>query len=100
MVCNCADVGLEEVFSDHFARRDARSYRKHGLPKRARILLELIEQQCPLRELTTLEGGAGAGALSVELARRGVRSARALDAIPYVTSHGPELAREFNVSDR
>ena len=100
MGCNCSEVGLDEVFNDRFARRDARRYRKKGLPARARELVRLIEQNFPIKGHSTLEGGAGAGALTVELARRGAESALALDAIPYITQFGPGLARDFGVSER
>ena len=100
MGCNCSEVGLDEVFNARFARRDARRYRKKGLPARARELVRLIEQNLPIKGHSTLEGGAGAGALTVELARRGAESALALDAIPYITQFGPALARDFGVSER
>jgi magnesium-protoporphyrin O-methyltransferase len=100
MTCRCSDVGLEEVFGDRYARRDARSYRKKGLPARARELLRLIEERTPIKNHSTLEGGAGAGALTVELARRGAQNALALDAIPHITRFGPDLAREFGVAER
>ena len=100
MACNCSEVGLDEIFTDRFARRDARHYRKKGLSARAHELLRLIEQRVPVKGKSVLEGGAGAGALTVELARRGVESALALDAIPHITHFGPELARDFGVADR
>jgi hypothetical protein len=100
MTCTCSDVGLEEVFSDRYARREARSYRKKGLSARASELLRLIEARMPIKNHSTLEGGAGSGSLTVELARRGAQTARALDAIPYITRFGPDLAQEFGVAER
>ena len=100
MTCRCSDVGLAEVFGDRYARRDARNYRKTGLPARARELLRLIEERIPIRNHSTLEGGAGSGSLTVELARRGAQNALALDAIPHVTRFGPDLAQEFGVAER
>ena len=100
MMCNCSDVGLDEIFGDRYARRDAHSYRKKGLPARARELLRLIEERMPIKNHSTLEGGAGSGALTVELARRGAQKALALDAVPYITQFGPDLAEEFGVAGR
>ena len=98
MTC-CGDVGLTEVFNERFMRRDARQYRKHGLDKRTRLLLQLVEASMKLPGSRSLEGGAGAGALTVELARRGVSDARAIDAMPVAIRYARELAGHFDVLD-
>jgi 2-polyprenyl-3-methyl-5-hydroxy-6-metoxy-1,4-benzoquinol methylase len=100
MTCRCPEVGLDEIFDEDFARGDANRYRKRGLPPRARKLLRLIEQQIDLRSVQSLEAGAGAGALTIELARRGAAHARGIDAMPHVISHAQSLARDFGVADR
>ncbi|HSL70464.1 MAG TPA: class I SAM-dependent methyltransferase [Longimicrobiales bacterium] len=100
MSCACSDFGLDEIFTDRHARRDARNYRKHGLPPRARLLLRLIERQHPIAGATVLEGGAGAGALTVELARRGALSAHGIDATPAAVQIAQQLAADYQVADR
>jgi predicted RNA methylase len=100
MACSCPDVGLDEIFTEDFARRDADRYRKRGLPKRAQKLLQLIQSQLDLKGATALEGGAGAGALTVELARRGVSYVAAVDATSIALEYARQLAREYGVSER
>jgi SAM-dependent methyltransferase len=100
MTCRCADVGLDEMFDEQFAVREAKRYRRKGLPRRASILLELIRNAISLAGRTSLEGGTGAGALSVELARQGVTRAVGVDAIPAAIDQARELAHELNVADR
>lgn len=99
MACRCADVGLAEIFNERFARRDAARYRKRGLPARARLLLELVESSIDLRGRRSLEGGAGAGALTVELARRGVTAAQGIDAMPVAVEYATQLAAQFGVAE-
>src|SRR5262245_32001414 len=100
MRCTCTDVALDEVFTEDFARDDAAHYRKHGLQRRARLLLALVATVMDVRGRSTLEGGAGCGALTVELARRGASSATAVDAVPIAITCATELAHEFGVADR
>lgn len=100
MSCRCPEVGLEEVFDEDFARKDANRYRKRGLPPRARKLLRLVEKQIDLRNLQSLEAGAGAGGLTIELARRGAAHARGIDAVRVAIEQAQSLARDFGVTDR
>lgn len=94
MSCHCNDLGLDELFDDEFAETDARKYLKRGLPPRARKLVSLIEQQTTVRGANTLEGGSGAGALTVELARRGARLATGIDAMKPAVDRARRLALE------
>jgi SAM-dependent methyltransferase len=100
MPCRCADVALDEMFDERFARRDADHYRRKGLPKRARILLALLRNVIDLTGKTSLEGGAGAGALTVDLARLGARHARGVDATTVAVQCARSLAVDFKVEDR
>ena len=100
MPCDCASVGLDEIFNERFVRRDAAGYRKHGPPRRVRHLLGMIEDVLPLEGRSSLEGGAGAGVFTVELARRGVAQARAIDATRIAAEYTNRLAREFQVDSR
>jgi magnesium-protoporphyrin O-methyltransferase len=97
MTCRCNEVGLNEVFNERFMRRDAQHYRKHGLETRAQLLLKMIESAMELSGRRSLEGGAGAGAFTVELARRGVSHAQAVDAMTEAVKYGRDLADQFGV---
>ncbi len=100
MACHCADLGLDEIFDERFSRRDAERYRRKGLPRRAKILLDLLATAVDPRGITSLEGGAGAGALTVELVRRGAAYARGIDATPVAVQYARRLAIEYNVAER
>jgi 2-polyprenyl-3-methyl-5-hydroxy-6-metoxy-1,4-benzoquinol methylase len=97
---SCCQNDLGEIFNDDFARKEIKRYRRRGLPARARKLLAAVEQVTELNEKTTLEIGAGAGALTVELLRRGAATATAVDAVPAMIAAARVLADEFNVGDR
>jgi magnesium-protoporphyrin O-methyltransferase len=100
VACTCRDYGLDEVFTARSAQRDAARYRKRGLPQRSRRLLQLIETFIDMRGRRSLEGGAGVGALTIELARKGVVDAQAVDATPVAMEYATRLAHEFGVADR
>ena len=100
MSCHCTDLGLEDLFDADFADHDARRYLKKGLPARAALLLDLIAQNGPIPGTSSLEGGSGAGALTVELARRGVRQATGLDAMAPAVARAQQLAQETGVGAR
>jgi 2-polyprenyl-3-methyl-5-hydroxy-6-metoxy-1,4-benzoquinol methylase len=94
VACDCASVGLDEIFTDRQARRDARRFLHRGPDRRAQRLLLAIEAVQPLKDARTLEIGAGVGGLSIELARRGAASALAIDAMP------PSVAEAKRLIDR
>ncbi|HUP88238.1 MAG TPA: methyltransferase domain-containing protein [Longimicrobiales bacterium] len=97
---SCCPNGLDDVFTEKFSRRDAKRYRKRGLPGRARRLLRALESVTSLKELRTLEVGAGAGAVTVEMLRRGAQHATAVDAVAAQLDSARRLAEEFSVGDR
>jgi len=100
MTCRCADLGLDEMFDEQFARREANRYRRKGLARRSRILLDLIRGALPLTGRTALEGGSGAGVFSIELARQGVTRAVGVDAMPAAIEQARLLAHELAVDQR
>jgi SAM-dependent methyltransferase len=100
MACDCAGVGLDEIFTERQARRDARRYARRGLPPRARRLVRAIEARHPIKDARILEIGAGVAGLSIELLLRGARSATAIDASPPSIARARELAVARGVDDR
>ncbi|MGQ0560403.1 MAG: class I SAM-dependent methyltransferase [Gemmatimonadota bacterium] len=97
---NCCNHGLSDVFTEDVSRKDADRYRKRGLPRRARKLVKAIERAHPLANTTTLEIGVGAGAVTVELLRRGAARAVGVDAVEAQLEAARRLARDFAVADR
>jgi len=97
---SCCTSGLQETFTEDMSRREANEYRLHGLPRRARKLLRAIEATVPLQDKITLEAGLGAGALTIEMLRRGASRATGVDAVATQLASARALAQEFNVADR
>lgn len=93
----CCNTGLADVFTEDASRKDADRYRRKGLPARARKLLKAIGSP---EKQTTLEIGVGAGALTVEMLRRGATHSVGVDAIAGQLDAARQLAREFGVADR
>jgi phospholipid N-methyltransferase len=93
----CCNNGLSDVFTDKSSRRDARKYRRKGLPARARKLLAAIGS---LENRTTLEIGVGAGGVTVEMLRRGASHSTGVDAVAGQLEAARKLAQEFQVADR
>lgn len=94
---NCCDHGLSDVFKEDVSQKDADRYRKKGLPARARKLLAAIG---PPADRSTLEIGVGAGAVTVEMLRRGARHSTGVDAVAGQLAAARALAADFNVADR
>ncbi|HEY0305104.1 MAG TPA: methyltransferase domain-containing protein [Longimicrobiales bacterium] len=97
MSCNC---GLSEIFTERVSKHDARKFRRRGLDVRARRLLNAIDRAVRLKNKSTLEIGIGTGGLTVEMLKRGAKSAVGVDAINNQLQQAHLLALEAGVSDR
>jgi 16S rRNA G966 N2-methylase RsmD len=76
-VANCCNPrGCDQFFSPRFARRVAGRYRKRGLDKTARRMVEFLEER-GIEGATVLEVGGGVGEIQIDLLTRG--AARALN---------------------
>ncbi len=74
------------MFTDRFARRAARRYRKRGLTKASRAIVTFLTEQ-GIAGASILEIGGGVGQLQVELLRRGATHATNLE---ISTNYEPE----------
>jgi methyltransferase family protein len=73
VVAGCCDpTDYRRLFSRKSAARDARRYRRRGLPGTARALVELAGD---VRDATVLDVGGGIGALELELLAAGASRA-------------------------
>jgi magnesium-protoporphyrin O-methyltransferase len=87
------------MFNDRFAHRMAARYRKKGLDKTARRIVELLTQR-GVQGATVLEIGGGVGEIQLELLQRGAASATNLE---LSSGYEPEAARlldEAGLRDR
>ena len=100
MSCDCTGTGLDEIFSERHARRDAKRFRRKGIDPRAQRLLDALDAARPLGGTRTLEVGAGVGGLTISMLRRGAARAHAVDASPPALEQARTLAAEENVADR
>jgi 16S rRNA G966 N2-methylase RsmD len=81
-----------------FSHRMASRYRKHGLDKTARAIVELLEQS--VVGATVLEIGGGAGEIQLELLKRGAASATNLELSPAYEPEAAALIAEAGFTGR
>ena len=74
----CDRPGYQTVFSDRFARRIARTYRKRGLSRTQLRMVSFLTER-GIEDASVLEIGGGVGELQLELLYRGVRAVTNLE---------------------
>ena len=95
----CDRPGYQTVFSDRFARRIARTYRKRGLnDTQLRIVSFLTERG--IQDASVLEIGGGVGDLQVELLSRGAREATNLEISRNYETEAAALLEQSGMADR
>ena len=67
----CDPGGYDDTFGTRFARRTARRYRRRGLNRTQRSIVDFLAQDGGLDGASVLEVGGGIGDLHLELLRRG-----------------------------
>jgi 2-polyprenyl-3-methyl-5-hydroxy-6-metoxy-1,4-benzoquinol methylase len=95
----CDREAYDEVFGERFARRLARRFRKHGLDRTRRRLVDFLTAH-GIEDATVLEIGGGVGELHVELLRRGARAATNLEISKSYEELAANLLEESGLSDR
>jgi 2-polyprenyl-3-methyl-5-hydroxy-6-metoxy-1,4-benzoquinol methylase len=95
----CDPSGYEDVFGQRFARALARRYRKRGLDRTARRMVDFLDRQ-GVEGASVLEIGGGVGDIQLELLRRGAERATNLELVGEYDEQAAALADEAGVSDR
>jgi magnesium-protoporphyrin O-methyltransferase len=95
----CNSRGCDWFFSPRFARRVSRRYRKRGLDKPSRRIVEFLERR-GVGGATVLEIGGGVGEIQLELLKRGAARTINLELSPAYDEQALQLAREAGVEDR
>jgi magnesium-protoporphyrin O-methyltransferase len=95
----CSPKGYRQVFSESYARSEARRYRRRGLDRTARRMVELLKDQ-DLKDRTLLEVGGGVGAIALELLKAGVSRAVSVELTPTYEEAATDLLREAHLEDR
>ena len=97
---SCCDPGdYAAVFTSESARRSAARYRKSGLDKTARRIVEWVAEQ-RISGASVLEIGGGIGDIQLELLRRGAARTTNLELLDVYDAEAAALAAEAGVSDR
>ena len=87
------------MFNPRFGKRMAARYRKRGLDKTARRMVELLSQ-AGVQDATVLEIGGGVGEIQLELLRGGAASATNLERSPAYDAEAARLIAEAGLADR
>lgn len=95
----CDPHGCDRIFSSGFARRRAARYRKRGLDRTARRLVDLLPA-ADVRDAAVLEIGGGVGEIQLDLLRRGAASATNLELSPAYDAEARRLFAEAGLTDR
>lgn len=95
----CNPRGCDRFFTPRFARRVAKRYRKRGLDKTARRIVEFLEQR-GIEGATVLEIGGGVGEIQIELLKRGAARAVNLELSPAYEEEAKRLLREAGFEER
>jgi 16S rRNA G966 N2-methylase RsmD len=95
----CNSRGCDELFGARFARRSASRYRKHGLDRTARRIVEFLQAE-GIDGATVLEVGGGVGEIQLELLKRGAERAVNMELSPAYEHEAAQLARDAGVDGR
>ncbi len=95
----CNPRGCDKLFTPRFARRMATRYRKRGLDRTARRMVEFLELH-GIKGATVLEIGGGVGEIQIELLKRGAARSVNLELSPAYEEEAKRLLREMSLEDR
>lgn len=95
----CSGGGYGEFFDEKLARRDAERYRRKGLGRASRRLVELVARR-GIVGASLLEIGGGSGTLQIELLRRGAERATNLELSPAYDREARQLLKEQGLLER
>jgi 16S rRNA G966 N2-methylase RsmD len=95
----CNSRGCDQFFNPRFARRMAKRYRKRGLDRPARRMVDFLQGR-GFDGATVLEVGGGIGEIQLELLKRGAQRSINLELSPAYEREAAQLAREAGLEGR
>jgi magnesium-protoporphyrin O-methyltransferase len=95
----CSTKGYRRVFSERSARSDARRYRRKGLDRTSRRIVDFVKAQ-GVDGRSVLEVGGGIGAVQIELLKAGAARAVSVELTPAYEAVAAELLREAGLEGR
>ena len=99
MAACCDPRGCDQFFGARFAGRSARRYRKRGLDRPTKRMVDFLER-CGIAGAALLEVGGGVGELQLELLKRGARRTVNLELSPAYEEEAVRLLREAGMEGR
>jgi magnesium-protoporphyrin O-methyltransferase len=99
MASCCNARGCDGFFTARLARRAAKRYRKRGLDKTAKRIVETLEAR-GVHGATILEIGGGLGEIDIELLKRGAARAVNLELSPGYAEEAARLQADAGLQDR
>lgn len=94
----CRPGDLDDVFGEERATADARAYRRRGLDREARRIVDAVRDR--VRGWSVLEAGGGIGAIQIELLRAGASRATNVEISEGYEPSAAQLIAEAGVADR
>jgi hypothetical protein len=95
----CPSRDYRRIFNQRFARRLANRYRRRGLDKTARQMVEFL-QAVGIEGASVLEIGGGVGEIEIELLQAGAARAQNLELSPAYEQPARTLAEQAGVGGR
>ncbi len=95
--CHCQ--GIESEFNQKYVSKDLKRYRKKGIGKTTRWLIQAL-QSAGIEELTLLDIGGGLGVIQHQLLQNGVRSASAVEISSAYLAVAKQEAGRLGLEDR
>jgi len=95
----CDGEGYDAVFSDRFARRVARRYRRRGLNATSRRMIDFLSGH-GVEGASVLEIGGGVGEIQLELLRRGAARVTNLEISSSYEEEARALLERSGLTDR
>ena len=95
----CDPRGCDQFFGTRFAGRMAKRYRKRGLDKPSRRMVEFLDRH-GIEGATVLEVGGGVGEIQLELLERGAARTVNLELSEAYEPEAERLLREAGVEER
>lgn len=95
--CQC--VGIEQEFDPEYARKELERYRRKGMRKTTRWLVDALRSE-GIEGTTLLDVGGGIGAIPLELLNKGARFATGVDASSAFLYAARQEADRQGVSER
>lgn len=96
---NCCAHGYDKLFGEKAARRDADRYRRDGLDKTGRRLVDQLAAR-DLSGASSLEVGGGVGGLTLELLRQGASRGTVVELSHGYDEEAAKLAREAGAQEQ